>query len=410
MTTAVKQLSDLNIAGKRVLIRQDLNVPLSDGDSDGDSATSGKTITSSKRIEASLPTIEHARDAGAKVLLMSHLGRPLEGQAQADFSLQPVAQYLSSRLGQRVALNRDYLTAQPVLENGQIVLLENVRFNRGERANDRSLGKQYAELCDIFVMDAFGAVHRTEASTHGVGMAAKTACAGPLLCAELNALEQAFTQPAHPLVSIVGGAKVSTKLTVLESLLEKVDQLVPGGGIANTFIAAAGYGVGKSLFEADLVEQAKTIMARAKQRGAEIPLPVDVVVGQQFSADAEPQVKAVDDVAEQDLILDIGPQTAQQYAEIMKTAGTIIWNGPVGVFEFEQFSQGSRRLGKAIAESTAFSIAGGGDTLAAIEKFNLTEQISYISTGGGAFLEFIGGKTLPVVAMLQSRAYPELPN
>ncbi len=402
---AVKQLSDINIAGKRVLIRQDLNVPLSDDSGDGFGATaSGRIITSTKRIEASLPTIEYARDSGARVLLMSHLGRPLEGQEQAEFSLQPVAHYLSSRLGQQVELKTDYLTTQPVLENGQIVLLENVRFNRGECANDRTLSKQYAELCDIFVMDAFGAAHRAHASTHGVGMYAELACTGPLLSAELNALEHALSDPTHPVVAIVGGAKVSTKLTVLESLLERVDQLVPGGGIANTFIAAAGYCVGKSLFEPKLVEQAKAMMIHAKQHGAEIPIPVDVVVGQQFSADAEAQVKAVDDVAEHDLILDIGPQTAQQYAEMMKTAGTIVWNGPVGVFEFEQFSQGCRRLGAAIAESSAFSIAGGGDTLAAIEKFNLSEQISYISTGGGAFLEFLEGKTLPAVAMLQSQS------
>ncbi len=392
----IKRLGDLDIAGKRVLIRQDLNVPLSGGGT--------KRITSTKRIEASLPTIEYARDAGACVLLMSHLGRPQEGQPNVAFSLHPVAQYLSSRLGQPVKLNADYLDTPPVLENGEIVLLENVRFNPGERINDPVLGKRYAELCDIFVMDAFGAAHRAQASTHAVGRYAEIACAGQLLCAELDALEQALKHPAHPVVAIVGGAKVSTKLPVLQSLLGVVDQLLPGGGIANTFIAAAGYGVGQSLFEVELVDQAKAMIADAQQRGAEIPVPVDVVVGQQFSMDAESQIKSVDEVAEHDMILDIGPRTSKRYAKMMQTAGTIVWNGPVGVFEFEQFSQGSRQLGMAIAESPAFSIAGGGDTLAVIEQLDLTERISYVSTGGGAFLEFLQGKTLPVVAMLESRA------
>ena len=389
----ITRLHDLDIAGSRVLIRLDLNVPLHNG-----------CITSTTRIEASVPTIKYVRDAGAKVLIMSHLGRPVEGESNPEFSLAPIAQYLSTILDQSVSLNTNYLEVRPQLKNGQVELLENVRFNPGESSNDPALGKQYAELCDIFVMDAFGMAHRAQASTHGVGMNAPVACAGPLLSAELNALEHALEHPEHPVVAIVGGAKVSTKLTLLESLSSVVDQLVPGGGIANTFIAAAGYAVGKSLYEPALIDQARALMESARSRGAEIPIPTDVLVGRQFSSDTAAQIKLVDEVDEDDYIFDIGPQTARRYASIVKTAGTIVWNGPVGVFEFEQFSQGTAILGAAIADSTAFSIAGGGDTLAAIEKFDLTDRISYISTGGGAFLEFLEGKTLPAVEMLQARA------
>lgn len=387
------KLDDLDIAGLSVLIRLDLNVPLHNGN-----------ITSTTRIEAALPTIKYARDGGAKVLLMSHLGRPVEGQSKPEFSLAPIAKYLSTILDQSVSLNTNYLSTRPQLKNGEVILLENVRFNPGESSNDPALGKQYAELCDIFVMDAFGTAHRAQASTHGVGMNATVACAGHLLCAELNALEHAMKHPQHPVVAIVGGAKVSTKLTLLESLSNVVDQLVPGGGIANTFIAAAGYAVGKSLYEPALLKQAQAIMESARSRGAEIPVPTDVRVGKQFSSDAVAQTKLVDEVAEDDFIFDIGPETARRYADIMKTAATIVWNGPLGVFEFEQFSQGTAMLGEAIADSPAFSIAGGGDTLAAIEKFKLADSMSYISTGGGAFLEFLEGKTLPAVEMLQSRA------
>jgi phosphoglycerate kinase len=389
---AIKKLEDLDISGKRVLIRQDLNVPLRNGE-----------ITSSKRIEASLPTIAYACAQGARVMLMSHLGRPIEGKTDLDFSLRPVAEYLAARLGQPVRLISDYLESPPKSKDGQVDLLENVRFNAGESKNDPALARKYAALCDIFVMDAFGTAHRAQASTYGAGMFAPIACAGPLLSAELNALGQALDHPAKPVVAIVGGAKVSTKLTVLESLSNVVDNLVPGGGIANTFIAAAGYSVGKSLFEPELLNQARHLMDRAQRKGAEIPIPADVVVGKAFSRDTTATVKPVNQVSEDDLILDIGPDTANRYAEIMKSAGTIVWNGPVGVFEFEQFSLGTRTLGTAIAQSPAFSIAGGGDTLAAIERFDLTDQISYISTGGGAFLEFLEGKTLPAVEMLQTK-------
>lgn len=390
---AIIRLADLDLAGSRVLIRLDLNTPLHNG-----------CITSTARIEAALPTIKYARDAGAKVLIMSHLGRPVEGQSEPEFSLAPIAEYLSTSLCQSVSLNTNYLEVKPKLENGNVELLENVRFNLGEGSNDPSLGKQYAELCDIFVMDAFGTAHRAQASTHSVGMQAPVACAGPLLSAELNALGHALENPKRPVVAIVGGAKVSTKLTLLESLSSKVDQLVTGGGIANTFIAAANYAVGKSLYEPTLIDQARTLMASTRSRGAEIPIPTDVLVGKQFSNETSAQIKLVDEVEEDDFIFDIGPKTARRYASIMKNAGTIVWNGPLGVFEFEKFSQGTAKLGAAIADSSAFSIAGGGDTLAAIEKFNLTDRISYISTGGGAFLEFLEGKTLPAVAMLQSRS------
>ncbi len=389
---AVTRLHDLDIAGSRVLLRQDLNVPLHNG-----------RITSTARIEASLPTIRYARDAGARVLIMSHLGRPVDGEANSEFSLAPIARYLSTRLGQPVFLNTSYLRVPPRLQNGQVELLENVRFNVGETSNDPTLGKRYAALCDVYVMDAFGTAHRAQASTWGAGMNAAMACAGPLLSAELDALNRALEKPAHPLVAIVGGAKVSGKLTLLESLANKVDQLVPGGGIANTFIAAAGYSVGKSLYEPELVDQARALMASVGKRGAEIPVPTDVVVGKQFSGDTDAQIKPVDEVNEDDFIFDIGPETAKQYAAIMKSAGTILWNGPVGVFEFGQFSRGTAVLGAAIADSSAFSIAGGGDTLAAIEKFDLAGQISCISTGGGAFLAFLEGKTLPAVEMLEFR-------
>lgn len=388
-----KQLSDLDLRGKRVLIRQDLNVPLKEG-----------VVTSTKRIDASLPTIKFALDAGAKVMLMSHLGRPIEGEKDDQYSLAPVARYLSKVLDKDVKLDTNYLDTVPILRDGEVILLENVRFNPGESANDTDLGKRYASLCDIYVMDAFGTAHRAQASTHGVGDYAPESCAGPLLTAELSALEQALAKPQRPMIAIVGGAKVSTKLIVLESLSLVVDQLVPGGGIANTFIAAQGHSVGQSLYEPDLVDQAQKLIAMAKERGGDIPVPTDVVVGQSFSANSPAQVKNVGEIATNDIILDIGPETTKLYSALMDAAGTIVWNGPVGVFEFDQFSNGTRELGHAIACSNAFSIAGGGDTLAAIDRFGLGSGISYISTGGGAFLEFLEGKTLPAVQMLESRA------
>jgi phosphoglycerate kinase len=388
----VLEMNDLDLAGKRVLIRQDLNVPLSDG-----------VITSDQRIKASLPTIQHCIDAGARVMIMSHLGRPEEGNPEPRFSLQPVADYLANALGQPVSLLSDYLQQAPAMAAGEVVLLENVRFNLGEKADDEDLSRQYAALCDIFVMDAFGTAHRAQASTHGVGKFAPLACAGPLLAAELDALGKALHEPASPVVAIVGGAKVSTKLTVLESLSGIVDQLIPGGGIANTFIAAAGYNVGKSLVELDLIPQAKRLMQQAKERGRDIPIPVDVVCGKEFSATAVATIKPVDQVEDDDMIFDIGPQTSIRFAEILQQAATIVWNGPVGVFEFDQFAEGTRSLARAIAASAAFSIAGGGDTLAAVDKYGIADQISYISTGGGAFLEFLEGKQLPAVAMLETR-------
>ncbi|WP_456378387.1 phosphoglycerate kinase [Thiolapillus sp.] len=390
---SVIKMTDLDLAGKRVLIRQDLNVPVKDG-----------KVTSDKRIRASLPTIKHCIDAGARVMLMSHLGRPTEGEPAEEFSLKPVADYLTEALGQDVALVKDYLEKSPGLENGQVVLLENVRFNKGEKANDEGLSKKYASLCDIYVMDAFGTAHRAQASTHGVGKFAPVACAGPLLAGELEALGKALGNPQRPMAAIVGGSKVSTKLTVLESLSKVVDQLIPGGGIANTFIAAAGYNVGKSLYEADLVDEAKRLMEAARAKGGEIPVPTDVVVGKEFSEDTEAVVKRVEDVEDDDMIFDIGPETAARFGEMMKAAGTIVWNGPVGVFEFDQFGEGTKTLGLAIAESSAFSIAGGGDTLAAVDKYGIADRVSYISTGGGAFLEFLEGKKLPAVAMLEERA------
>ncbi|AHK80136.1 phosphoglycerate kinase [Ectothiorhodospira haloalkaliphila] len=389
---SVIKMTDLDLKGKRVLIREDLNVPVKGG-----------KVTSDARIRASLPTIQHAMKAGARVMLMSHLGRPEEGVFSEEDSLAPVAEHLSGLLGQKVKLVRDYLDGVEV-QDGEVVLLENVRFNKGEKKDDEALSKQYAALCDIYVMDAFGTAHRAQASTHGAGKFAPVACAGPLLAAELEALGKALGNPKRPLVAIVGGSKVSTKLTVLESLSTKVDQLIVGGGIANTFIAAQGHGVGKSLYEADLVAEAKRLMEAAKAKGGEIPVPTDVCVGKEFSESTEASNRSVDAVAEDDMIFDVGPETAATYAELMKKAGTIVWNGPVGVFEFDQFAAGTRAMGEAIAESDAFSIAGGGDTLAAIDKYGLSERISYISTGGGAFLEFLEGKTLPAVAMLEARA------
>ena len=389
----VLRMSDLPLAGKRVLIRLDLNVPISDG-----------AVTSDARIRASMPTIEQAVAAGAKVMLMSHLGRPTEGEPEAQYSLAPVAQHLGGLLGKDVALVDNYLEQAPELEDGQVVLLENVRFNVGEKKDGEALAKQYAALCDIFVMDAFGTAHRAQASTHGAGEHAPVACAGPLLMGELEALGKALDNPARPMVAIVGGSKVSTKLTVLESLSTIVDQLIVGGGIANTFIASEGHPVGKSLCEDDLIPEAKRLSAAALAKGGEIPVPTDVVVGEAFDPATPATTCNVADVKDGDMIFDVGPETTARLCEIVKNAGTIVWNGPVGVFEFDQFSAGTQALGEAIAASNAFSIAGGGDTLAAVDKYGLTDRISYISTGGGAFLEFLEGKTLPAVAMLQRRA------
>lgn len=386
-------MTDLDLTGKRVLIRQDLNVPIKEG-----------KVSSDKRIRASMPTIELCIKAGAQVMLMSHLGRPTEGEPADEFSMKPVADYLSEALGKEVALVADYLDTPPDLSNGEVVLLENVRFNIGEKKNAEDLSAQYAALCDIYVMDAFGTAHRAQASTHGVAKTAPTACAGPLLAGELDALGKALDNPARPMAAIVGGSKVSTKLTVLESLSSVVDQLIPGGGIANTFIAAAGHNVGKSLVEEDLIPEAKRLMEAAKAKGGEIPVPTDVVVGKEFSESAVATVKKVEDVEDDDMIFDIGPDTASRFAEMMKAAGTVVWNGPVGVFEFDQFGEGTKNLGMAIADSAAFSIAGGGDTLAAVDKYGISEKISYISTGGGAFLEFLEGKKLPAVVMLEERA------
>lgn len=390
---SVIKMTDLDLAGKRVLIRQDLNVPIKDG-----------KVTSDKRIRASLPTIEQAVAAGAKVMIMSHLGRPTEGSPEEQFSLAPVAAHLGGLLGKDVALVTDYLDNAPELDDGEVVLLENVRFNAGEKANDEALSKQYAALCDIYVMDAFGTAHRAQASTHGAGQFAPTATAGPLLAGELEALGKALDNPARPMVALVGGSKVSTKLTVLESLSTVVDQLIVGGGIANTFIAAEGNNVGKSLYEADLIDTCKKLTADAKANGGSIPVPTDVVCGKAFSETAAAETKAVTDVADDDMIFDIGPNSAAELAEIIKNAGTIVWNGPVGVFEFDQFGEGTKAISMAIAESKGFSVAGGGDTLAAVDKYNIADNVSYISTGGGSFLEFLEGKKLPVVAMLEERA------
>jgi len=388
----VIKMTDLDLAGKRVLIREDLNVPVKDG-----------KVSSDKRIRASLPTIQHAMNSGAKVMLMSHLGRPTEGEPAAEFSLKPVAEHLSSLLAKEVRLVENWLDGIE-LADGEVVLCENVRFNSGEKSNDDELSQKMAALCDVYVMDAFGTAHRAHASTHGVAKYADTACAGPLLAGELEALGKALDNPARPMVAIVGGSKVSTKLTVLESLSKVVDQLVVGGGIANTFIAADGHNVGKSLYEEDLVDTAKNLKAAAKAAGGDIPVPTDVVCGKEFSETTPAEVKSVQDVTDDDMIFDIGPDSAGHLAEIMQSAGTIVWNGPVGVFEFDQFGEGTKTLSLAIAKSDAFSIAGGGDTLAAVDKYDIADKVSYISTGGGAFLEFLEGKKLPAVAMLEQRA------
>lgn len=385
-------MSDLDLRDKRVLIREDLNVPIDNGH-----------ITSTQRLDAALPTIRAARDAGARVLVLSHLGRPKEGQFDADSSLAPVAAWLGEQLGTPVRLVADYLDGVDVAA-GEVVVLENCRMNVGEGKDDDALAKKYAALCDIFVMDAFGTAHRAQASTHGVIKFAPVAAAGPLLSAELDALGKALQEPARPLLAIVAGSKVSTKLTLLDNLIGKVDQLIVGGGIANTFIAAMGHSVGNSLVEMDLLDAAKKVLADAKRRGAEVPMPVDVVVAPTFSAQAPATVKLVDQVGPDEMILDIGPQTAALYAELIAKAGTVVWNGPVGVFEFDAFGKGTETLARAIAASNAFSIAGGGDTLAAVDKYGIADQVSYISTGGGAFLEFLEGKELPAVTALKARA------
>jgi phosphoglycerate kinase len=389
---SILRMTDLDLAGKRVLIRQDLNVPVANG-----------KVTSDQRITASIPTIKLALAKGAAVMVTSHLGRPKEGAWSEADSLAPVAARLSELLGFEVPLVRDYLGGVDV-QPGQLVLLENCRMNIGEGKDDEALSKQYAALCDVFVMDAFGTAHRAQASTHGVIRFAKQAAGGPLLMAELDALDKALASPARPLLAIVAGSKVSTKLELLSSLVGKVDQLIVGGGIANTFIAALGHGVGKSLVELDLVDTATQIMADAKARGADIPLPVDVVVAPAFAADAPATIKRIDEVGADDMILDIGPQTAQAYAALIARAGTVVWNGPVGVFEFDAFGHGTEAVARAIAASPAFSIAGGGDTLAAVDKYGIERDVSYISTGGGAFLEFLEGKTLPAVAALAARS------
>ncbi|HNP36981.1 MAG TPA: phosphoglycerate kinase [Woeseiaceae bacterium] len=388
---AILKMADLKLAGKRVLIREDLNVPIKDG-----------RVTSDARIRAALPTIRSAMERNAAVMLMSHLGRPTEGQSDDAFSLQPVADSLGELLGMKVPLVKDWIDGVDV-EPGDIVLLENVRFLRGEKSSDPVLAKKMAALCDVFVMDAFGTAHRAQASTYGVAEYAPLACAGPLLTAELDALGKALSDPKRPFVAIVGGSKVSTKLNVLDTLAGVVDTLIVGGGIANTFIAAAGYAVGKSLYEPDMLDTARSLAAGGEGK-ANIPLPVDVVVAAEFSAQAKATVRPVDEVEDGELILDIGPDTAAMFSAIIERAATVIWNGPVGVFEFEQFGAGTGKLAEAIANSDAFSVAGGGDTLAAIDKYGVAERISYISTGGGAFLEFVEGKTLPAVAMLERRA------
>ena len=390
---SILRMTDLDLTGKRVLIRQDLNVPIDEAGH----------ITSEQRILASLPTLKLALEKGAAVMVASHLGRPKEGAWSAADSLAPVAARLSQLLGVDVPLVKDWVDGVDVAP-GRLVLLENCRMNIGEKADDEALSKKYAALCDVFVMDAFGTAHRAQASTHGAIRFAPVACGGPLLMAELDALDKALANPARPLLAIVAGSKVSTKLELLGSLVSKVDQLIVGGGIANTFIAALGHGVGKSLVEPDLLDTAKKIMADAHARGADIPLPVDVVVAPAFAADAPATVKPVDAVGADDMILDIGPATAARYAEVIGNAGTVVWNGPVGVFEFDAFAAGTEAVARAIAASQAFSIAGGGDTLAAVDKFGIADQVSYISTGGGAFLEFLEGKTLPAVAALVARA------
>jgi phosphoglycerate kinase len=388
---AIRRMSDLDLKGLRVLVREDLNVPIENG-----------RITSETRIVAAIPTIRLALAKGAAVMVTSHLGRPKDGQWTEEDSLAPVAKRIGELLGRDVPLVRDWIDGVEV-QPGELVLLENCRMNVGEGKDDEALSKKYAELCDVFVMDAFGTAHRAQASTHGAIRFAKVACGGPLLMAELDALAKALEKPARPLLAIVAGSKVSTKLTLLENLVGKVDQLIVGGGIANTFIAASGHKVGKSLVESDLIDTAEKIAAAAKARGAEVPVPTDVVVAAEFKADAPATVKRVEDVADGDMILDIGPDTARRYAALVAKAGTVVWNGPVGVFEFDAFGNGTKTLAHAIADSKAFSIAGGGDTLAAIEKYGVEDRISYISTGGGAFLEFLEGKKLPAVAALEAR-------
>ncbi len=387
------KLTDLDLAGKRVLIRADLNVPVKDG-----------KVTSDARITASMPTIEHCIKAGASVMVMSHRGRPEEGVADEENSLAPIAAELSAKLDKDVRLVKDYLDVTPEVAGGEVVLLENVRFNAGEKKDSEALSKQYASLCDVFVMDAFGTAHRAQASTHGVGKFAPTACAGILLANELDSLAKALANPARPMVAIVGGSKVSTKLTVLEALSEKVDQLVVGGGIANTFLKAMGNNVGKSLCEDDLVDTAKALIEKMQARGASIPIATDVVCGKEFSETAEATLKSASNVEDDDMIFDIGPDSAKELADIISRAGTVVWNGPVGVFEFDQFGEGTKTVSMAIADSDCFSLAGGGDTIAAIQKYNIFDKISYISTAGGAFLEYLEGKTLPAVAMLEDRA------
>jgi len=395
----VLRMTDLDLAGKRVLIREDLNVPLADG-----------KVSDDTRIRASLPTIEHAMKAGAKVMVMSHLGRPEEGRFEAEASMAPVVDKLSELLKKAVRLERGWLDGVE-LNDGEVVVCENVRFNVGEGKDDEQLSKKMAALCDVFVMDAFGTAHRAQASTHGIAKFAPTACAGPLLVAELHALGKALENPARPMVAIVGGSKVSTKLTVLDALSKKVDRLICGGGIANTFIAANGHDVGASLCENKLIPESKRLMQQAKSRDADIPVPSDVIVAEtpkpfdfKLLAEAKATLKPVDAIADNEMILDVGPDTSAKFADILKSAGTIVWNGPVGVFEYDQFADGTKALSMAIAESNAFSIAGGGDTLAAIAKYGVGDKISYISTGGGAFLEFLEGKTLPAVAILEERA------
>jgi len=387
------KLTDLDLAGKRVLIRADLNVPVKDG-----------KVTSDARITASMPTIEHCARAGAKVMVMSHRGRPEEGKVDEENSMQPIAEDMSAKLGREVRLIKEYLDGGFEVADGEVVLLENVRFNAGEKKDNEELARKYADLCDVFVMDAFGTAHRAQASTHGVGKFAPVACAGLLLAEELDALGKALANPARPMVAIVGGSKVSTKLTVLEALSEKVDQLVVGGGIANTFLKAAGKNVGKSLCEGDLVPVAQALMKKMQARGANIPIAVDVVVGKNFAEDEPAVLKSADEVADDEMIFDIGPKSAAELAEIISKAGTIVWNGPVGVFEFDQFGEGTKTVSMAIANAKGFSLAGGGDTIAAIQKYDIYDKVSYISTAGGAFLEYLEGKTLPAVAMLEEAA------
>ena len=386
------RMKDLDLKGKRLLIREDLNVPVKQG-----------RVASDARIRASVPTIEAALDMGAAVMVMSHLGRPTEGQFAEEFSLAPVAEHLAGLLDREVRLERDWLGGVD-LSAGDVALCENVRFNVGEKADDESLSRKMAALCDVYVMDAFGTAHRAQASTHGVARYAPIACAGPLLVAELEALSRALDQPARPLVAIVGGSKVSTKLSVLDALADKVDQLIVGGGIANNFLAAQGHPVGKSLYEPDLVPEARALIEKARSRGGEIPVPTDVRVASEFSENATATVKKAEDVSADDMILDVGPDTAARYGELLRSAGTIVWNGPVGVFEFDAFAEGTRALAEAVADSDGFSIAGGGDTLAALDKFGIADRVSYISTGGGAFLEFLEGKKLPAVEILEARS------